>query len=201
MCRVSLLLLVFQRELEFLHALPFDVCLERVVSQESLFSAVESVVVAVLHESLALIEIPDTHLVNLTLEEVVGCLMLKVVSRSPYTCAEMDVSRCYTTEVSCFEVSVELAVHVYLSATACTVDSYSNVVPVVVSKASVACHTHSIVMEYQSALLQIECEEIERTAHFLTIATSVRDNGSSLLCIVSLKPCLDGVVHSVVYYT
>ena len=127
--------------------------------------------------------------------------MLKVVSRSPYTCPEVDVSCCYTTEVSCLEVSVELAVHVYLSASACTVDSYSNVVPVVVGKASVACYTHSIVMEYQSALLQVKCEEIERTAHFLTITTSVRDNGSSLLCIVSLKPCLDGVVHSVIYYT
>ena len=113
----------------------------------------------------------------------------------------MDVSRCYTTEVSCLEVSVELAVHIDLTASACAVYSHCHVVPVVVCEAAVTCHTHSIVMEYQSALLQIESEEIERTAHFLTVATSVGDDSGCLLCIVSLKPCLDGVVHAVVYDT
>ena len=38
---VSLLLLVHKRELQFLHPLPLDVCLERIVSQESLLGAVE----------------------------------------------------------------------------------------------------------------------------------------------------------------
>ena len=201
LCRVSLLLLVHKRELEFLDTLPLDVCLERIVSQESLLSAVESVAVAVLHERLALIEIPYTHLVNLALEEVVDCLLLEVVRRCPYTCAEMDVSRCYATEVSRLEVSVQLAVHIDLSASACAVYSHCHVVPVIVCEAAVTCHTHSIVMEYQSALLQIESEEIERTAHFLTVATSVGDDGGCLLCLVSLKPCLDGVVHAIVYDT
>ena len=113
----------------------------------------------------------------------------------------MDVSRCYATEVSCLEVSVELAVHIDLTASACAVYSHCHVVPVVVCEAAVTCHTHSIVMEYQSAFLQIECEEIERTAHFLTVATSVGDDGGCLLCLVSLKPSLDGVVHAVVYDT
>ena len=76
LCGVSLLLLVHKRELQFLHTLPLDVCLERIVSQESLLGAVESVAVAVLHERLALIEVPYTHLVNLALEEVVGSLLL-----------------------------------------------------------------------------------------------------------------------------
>ena len=113
----------------------------------------------------------------------------------------MYVSRSYATKVGCLEVSVQLAVHVYLSASACTVDSYSYVVPVVVGVATVARHTHTIVMEYQSALLQIKSEEIERTAHVLAVAASVRDDGSRRLSLVGLEPCLDGVVHAVVYDT
>ena len=199
--RVSLLLLVFQRELQFLHALPFDVCLKRIVSQESLLSAVKTVAVAVLHERFALVEIPYTHLVNLALEEVVCLLLLQVVGRSPHTSAEMYVSRSYATKVGCLEVSVQLAVHVYLSASACTVDSYSYVVPVVVGVATVARHTHTVVVEHQTAFLQIESEEIERTAHVLAVAASVRDDGSRRLSLVGLEPCLDGVVHAVVYDT
>ena len=113
----------------------------------------------------------------------------------------MYVSRCYATKVGCLEVSVQLAVHVYLCASACAVHSHSHMVPVVIGVATVTCHTHAVVMEYQSALLQIESEEIERTAHFLTVATSVGDDGGRLLCLVSLKPSLDGVVHAVVYDT
>ena len=74
-------------------------------------------------------------------------------------------------------------------------------VPVVVGVATVARHTHTVVVEHQSAFLQIECEEIERTAHILAVAASVRDDGSRRLSLVGLKPSLNGVVHSVVHHT
>ena len=112
----------------------------------------------------------------------------------------MYVSRCYATEVGSLEVSVQLAVHVYLTASACAVYSHCHVVPVVVCEAAVTCHTHAVVVEHQSALLQIESEEIERTAHFLTVAASVGDDGGCRLCLVSLEPSLYGVVHAVVYH-
>ena len=173
--------------------------LEGIVCHQSHLLAVESFGVAKVYQCFVLVEVPQTELVDFTLEEVINLLLIGAFGH-PAACTECDVGRSYATQVYSAEVGIELSVDEDLCASAGAAHGECHVVPVAIGPVAIGDSCHTIVAEGEQSVLETEAEEVARATHFGTVATSVRYDCCILLTLGSVEPQFHGVVHQVVYH-